>query len=73
MDTSTKRYGFFKKGYLVLKRRQGQGVFIDNETEVVIAKIDGDNVFLAIKAPKRKVLRSEIVANEPRKPEVISS
>lgn len=79
VDSSTKtkeqtqEYGFYKKGYLVLKRKEGQGVFIDSETEVVVAKVVGNITYLAIKAPNKKVLRSEIVANEPRKKEPVTS
>lgn len=62
-------YSFYKKGYLILKRRAGQGFRIDEHTEIVVARQDADHVYLAIKAPGRKVLRNEIVSNEPRKPE----
>ncbi len=65
----TNEYSFFKKGYLLLRRKEGQGFHIDSETEVVIAKIEGDRVFVAIKAPKKKIVRNEIMGNEPRKPE----
>lgn len=59
-------FGFYKKGYLVLKRRVGQGFNIDKETEIVVVRQDADHVYLAIKAPGRKVLRNEIASNEPR-------
>lgn len=66
-------FGFFKKGYLILKRKAGQGFHIDSETEVVIARVHEGEVFVAIKAPKKKVIRNEIMGNEPRKIEVITS
>jgi sRNA-binding carbon storage regulator CsrA len=62
-------YGFYKKGYLILKRKVGQGVNIDLNTEIIIARQDATHVYLAIKAPGKKVLRNEIVSNEPRKPD----
>ncbi len=65
----TNEYKFFKKGYLLLRRKEGQGFFIDKDTEVVIAKIDGDKVYVAVKAPNRRVVREEIAGKEPRKPE----
>lgn len=65
----TNEYKFFKKGYLLLRRKEGQGFFIDKDTEVVIAKIEGDRVYVAIKAPNRRVVREEIAGNEPRKAE----
>jgi carbon storage regulator CsrA len=64
-------YGFYKKGYLILKRRSGQGFHIDSETEVVIARVEGDNVFVAIKAPKKRIVRNEIMMNEPRQPDQV--
>lgn len=65
----TNEYKFFKKGYLLLRRKEGQGFFIDNDTEVVIAKIEGDKVYVAIKAPNKRVVRDEIMTKEPRKPD----
>lgn len=65
----TNEYKFFKKGYLLLRRKEGQGFFIDKDTEVVIAKIDGDKVYVAVKAPNKRVVREEIANNEPRKAE----
>jgi carbon storage regulator CsrA len=62
-------FGFFKKGYLILKRKAGQGFHIDSETEVVIARVEGGDVFVAIKAPKKHVVRNEIMSNEPRRPD----
>lgn len=69
----TNEYSFFKKGFLLLRRKEGQGFFIDKDTEVVVAKIEGGNVYVAIKAPNKRVVRDEIMAKEPRKPEPISS
>jgi sRNA-binding carbon storage regulator CsrA len=60
------RFGFFKKGYLLLERKEGQGFHIDAETEVVIAKIEGNKAFVAIKAPNRRVVRNEILDKAPR-------
>ena len=69
----TNEYKFFKKGYLLLRRKEGQGFFIDKDTEVVIAKIDGDKVYVAVKAPNKRVVREEIMGNEPRKADTIAS
>ena len=69
----TNEYKFFKKGYLLLRRKEGQGFFIDKDTEVVIAKIDGDKVYVAVKAPNKRVVREEIANNEPRKADTIAS
>lgn len=63
----TNEYKFFKKGYLLIRRKEGQGFFIDKDTEVVIAKIEGDKVYVAVKAPNKRVVREEIMGNEPRK------
>lgn len=63
-------YKFFKKGYLLIRRKEGQGFFIDKDTEVVIAKVDGDKVYVAVKAPNKRVVREELMGKEPRKPEV---
>jgi len=59
-------FGFFKKGYLLLKRKAGQGFHVNNEVEVVIAKIEGETAFVAVKAPDKRVVRNEIMGNEPR-------
>ena len=59
-------YKFFKKGYLLIRRKEGQGFFIDKDTEVVVAKIDGDKVYVAVKAPNKRVVREELMGNEPR-------
>ena len=66
----TDEYKFFKKGYLLIRRKEGQGFFIDKDTEVVVAKIEGDKAYIAVKAPNKRVVREEIMKNEPRKPEV---
>jgi sRNA-binding carbon storage regulator CsrA len=60
------KFGFFKKGYLLLERKEGQGFMIDKDTEIVIAKIEGNKAIVAIKAPTKKVVRNEILGNEPR-------
>lgn len=62
----TDEYKFFKKGYLLIRRKEGQGFFIDKDTEVVIAKVDGGNVYVAVKAPNKRVVREELMGNEPR-------
>ena len=62
----TDEYKFFKKGYLLIRRKEGQGFFIDKDTEVVIAKVDGDKVYVAVKAPNKRVVREELMGNEPR-------
>jgi len=75
MERSTKtnqQFGFFRKGFLLLKRKAGQGFHIDSEAEIVVAKIENGVAYLAIKAPNKKVLRTEILSNEPRTPEATS-
>jgi len=62
----TDEYKFFKKGYLLIRRKEGQGFFIDKDTEVVVAKIEGDKVYVAVKAPNKRVVREELMGNEPR-------
>jgi sRNA-binding carbon storage regulator CsrA len=62
----TEEYKFFKKGYLLIRRKEGQGFFIDKDTEVVVAKIEGDKVYVAVKAPNKRVVREELMGNEPR-------
>ena len=69
----TDEYKFFKKGYLLIRRKEGQGFFIDKDTEVVVAKIEGDKVYVAVKAPNKRVVREEIMGNEPRKADTIAS
>jgi sRNA-binding carbon storage regulator CsrA len=68
-EMQTNEYKFFKKGYLLIRRKEGQGFFIDKDTEVVIAKVDGDKVYVAVKAPNKRVVREELMSKEPRKPE----
>lgn len=66
----TNEYKFFKKGYLLIRRKEGQGFFIDKDTEVVIAKVEGDKVYVAVKAPNKRVVREELMGKEPRRLEV---
>ena len=70
---NNQQFAFGKKGFLILKRRTGQGVSIGDGIEVEIAKVEGGEVYLAIKAPAHKVLRQEIVKNEPRTETTIST
>jgi len=46
---------------LVISRRLNESVIIDDDTEIVVTRIDRDKVRLAIQAPKEiKVYRKEI-------------
>ena len=56
---------------LVLSRKSGQSVLIGNDIEVYVDRINGDQVRLAVKAPRAVlVLRNEILkrneANDER-------
>lgn len=62
-----------KKGYLLLRRKEGQGVTIDKDTEVLVSKIEGDKVYLSIKAVGKRIVRNEILGNEPRSPTSIAT
>ena len=57
-----------KKGFLVLKRKHGQGIKIGDDVEVILKKDEGI-CYLCIKAPGKKVLRLEIVDKPPRQKE----
>jgi carbon storage regulator CsrA len=67
------QFAFGKKGFLLLKRRTGQGLSIGDNIEIEIAKVEGGEVYIAIKAPNKKVLRNEIMKNEPRSETTIST
>jgi carbon storage regulator len=46
---------------LVLSRRKGESIIIQDEIEITILGVDGDNVRLGIKAPRNvEVFRSEV-------------
>lgn len=70
---NNQQFAFGKKGFLILKRRMGQGLSIGDNIEIEIAKVEGGEVFIAIKAPDQKVLRNEIMKNEPRTDTTIST
>lgn len=72
-NMTTKEFNFFKKGYLLLKRRAGQGFHIDDNTEIVIAKVENGEVYVAVKAPDKRIVRNEIMKNEPRSATTIST
>lgn len=55
-----------RRGGLTLKRKEGEGFKIDENTEVDILKCTDSCVYLSIKAPGRNVLRKEILKNVPR-------
>ena len=59
----------YRRGYLTISRKCGEGFHIDENTEVIVTKIMNNRVDIAIKAPGKNVLRNEILANEPRKKE----
>jgi len=70
---NNQQFAFGKKGFLILKRRTGQGITIGDDIEIEIAKVEGGEVYIAIKAPAHKVLRQEIIKNEPRSATTIST
>ncbi|MEB3102345.1 carbon storage regulator CsrA [Ferviditalea candida] len=46
---------------LILSRKQGQSIVINNNIEIVISAIDGEQVKVGINAPKEvNVLRKEV-------------
>lgn len=46
---------------LILTRKKGQSIIINNNIEVVISAIDGDQVKIGIKAPEEiNILRKEV-------------
>lgn len=47
---------------LVLSRKRGQTILINNEIEIIVSSIDGESVKLGIKAPTDvSILRKELV------------
>jgi len=47
---------------LVLSRKRGESILINNEIEIFVASVDGESVKLGIKAPESVViLRKELV------------
>lgn len=47
---------------LVLSRKRGESILINNEIEIFVASVDGESVKLGIKAPEDVViLRKELV------------
>lgn len=50
----------------MLRRKVDEGFKVGDDVEIVIAKIEGDRVYVAIKAPNKRVVRNEIADNEPR-------
>ena len=61
----SKNFIQFKKGFLVLKRKSGQGLRIGDDIEVILKEKDGVT-YLCVSAPGLKVLRSEIFDKEPK-------
>ena len=55
-----------RRGGLTLKRNEGEGFKIDENTEVDVIKCTDSCVYLSIRAPGRNVLRKEILKNPPR-------
>lgn len=46
---------------LVLTRKQGQGFLLGDDVEITLLEINGDQVRIAIKAPKElRILRKEL-------------
>jgi len=50
---------------LILGRKLGEGITFDGPAEVVLHKLEGGRISLAIRAPNTtKVLRSELVVDQ---------
>ena len=50
---------------LVLNRKEGEGVIIDDNIKVVVLKVKGRQVKIGIEAPKdTKIAREEIINNK---------
>ena len=60
---------------LILTRKKGQSIIINDDIEIIISAIDGDQVKVGINAPKHmKIYRKEVVeAIEQSNKEAISS
>jgi carbon storage regulator len=60
---------------LILTRKKGQSIIINNNIEIMISSIDGDQVKIGINAPKEvNVLRKEVYdAIQQSNKEAISS
>lgn len=62
---------------LVLTRRTGESIMIDNEIELKVLKIRGSQVHLGIDAPKKSMVhRKEVwlrIHGEPQSPHARSS
>ncbi|WP_152396371.1 carbon storage regulator CsrA [Paenibacillus guangzhouensis] len=60
---------------LILTRKKGQSIIINDEIEIIISAVDGDQVKVGINAPKHmKIYRKEVVeAIEQSNKEAISS
>jgi carbon storage regulator len=47
---------------LVLTRRPGQSIFVGDDVELVVVRIEGDRVVLGVAAPREvRVVRSELL------------
>jgi len=60
---------------LILTRKKGQSIIINDDIEIIISAVDGDQVKVGINAPKSmKIYRKEVVeAIEQSNKEAISS
>ncbi|MFD0617377.1 carbon storage regulator CsrA [Paenibacillus sp. GCM10027629] len=60
---------------LILTRKKGQSIIINDEIEIIISAVEGDQVKVGINAPKSmKIYRKEVVeAIEQSNKEAISS
>ncbi|WP_018754754.1 carbon storage regulator CsrA [Paenibacillus terrigena] len=60
---------------LILTRKKGQSIIINDDIEIIISSVDGDQVKVGINAPKHmKIYRKEVVeAIEQSNKEAISS
>ncbi|WP_314587539.1 carbon storage regulator CsrA [Paenibacillus terrigena] len=60
---------------LILTRKKGQSIIINDEIEIIISAVEGDQVKVGINAPKHmKIYRKEVVeAIEQSNKEAISS
>ncbi len=71
---NTPRYQGRENGMLVLTRKLGQSIMIDDKIEIVVLEVRGEQVRLGIRAPKdvtvhRMEVYTLIQGEEPAKPE----
>lgn len=51
---------------LILSRKRGQSIFINNDIEIIVTAVDGDQVKIGIVAPKEYTIMRKEVLEEVR-------